>query len=96
MHKVLLIFIATMLLVGCQPYRVTVEQGNLLSESMVAKLNLGMTRDEVAAMLGTPVLNDILHSDRWVYVYTKRVNGKVKATDRLTLEFKSNKLVRIR
>jgi len=51
-----------------QPYRIDVQQGNFVSQEMVSKLQLGMTREQVRAALGTPLLTDIFHVDRWDYV----------------------------
>ena len=51
------------------PYRIDVRQGNYVSQEMVAKLKKGMTRDQVRFALGTPLLKDMFHDNRWDYVY---------------------------
>ncbi len=50
-------------------YRVNVQQGNLVEQKQIAQLRPGMTRDQVRYVLGTPLLQDPFHSDRWDYVY---------------------------
>jgi outer membrane protein assembly factor BamE len=51
------------------PYRITIVQGNFVSKEAASKMRKGMTRDEVKATLGTPLLTDMFHDDRWDYVF---------------------------
>lgn len=50
-------------------YRIDVQQGNVLTQEMVSQLRPGLSRDQVRFILGTPMLVDMFHSDRWDYVY---------------------------
>lgn len=50
-------------------YRINVQQGNLVEQKQIAQLRPGMTRDQVRYVLGTPLLQDPFHADRWDYVY---------------------------
>lgn len=50
-------------------YRIDVQQGNVLTQEMVSQLRPGLTRDQVRFVLGTPLLVDMFHADRWDYVY---------------------------
>ena len=76
------------------PYRPNIAQGNFVSQEMVAKLKEGMTRDQVAFVLGTPLLRDVFHADRWDYVFRyKRGNGEV-ISSKVTVFFQDNRLVR--
>jgi len=50
-------------------YKIDVQQGNVLSQEMVAQLKPGQTREQVRFLLGTPMLADIFHQQRWDYVY---------------------------
>ena len=52
-----------------KPYKIDVQQGNFLDQEMVAKLKPGMTRSQVRFLLGTPLIADPFHPDRWDYVY---------------------------
>ncbi|MBU6488094.1 MAG: outer membrane protein assembly factor BamE [Burkholderiales bacterium] len=51
------------------PYRITIVQGNFVSKEAASKMRVGMSRDEVKAALGTPLLTDMFHDDRWDYVF---------------------------
>ncbi len=78
-------------LAGCV-YKIEVQQGNYVTKDVVDKLKLGMTKAEVRALLGTPLLNDVFHADQWDY-YFSDVRGKVKREPtRLTLIFRNDKL----
>ncbi|MRV75445.1 outer membrane protein assembly factor BamE [Duganella sp. FT92W] len=60
------------------PYRPSIQQGNFISEEMVQQLKVGMTRDQVRFVLGTPLMMDIFHADRWDYPFRlARGNGEV-------------------
>jgi outer membrane protein assembly factor BamE len=50
-------------------YKIDVQQGNVLSQDMVSQLKPGQTRDQVRFILGTPLITDIFHQQRWDYVY---------------------------
>ena len=53
---------------GCV-YRIDVQQGNLLDDTDVEEVKIGMTRSQVRFLLGTPMVEDAFHKDRWDYVY---------------------------
>lgn len=69
-------------------YRIDVQQGNVLSQEMVSQLKPGQTRDQVRFILGTPILTDMFHANRWDYVYRLQ-DGRTLAvqTRRLTVFF---------
>jgi outer membrane protein assembly factor BamE len=77
------------------PYRIDIQQGNLVTQDMVAKLQPGMTRGQVRFVLGTPLVTDIFHSDRWDYVYSYEKAGKLTEQRRIAAVFSGDKLVRI-
>jgi len=56
-------------------YKIDVQQGNVLTQEMVTQLKPGQTRDQVRFVLGSPMINDIFHQQRWDYVYRYR-NGQ--------------------
>lgn len=72
------------------PYRPDIQQGNFISQEMLAQLKVGQTRDQVKFILGTPLLMDVFHTDRWDYpFYLARGNGEL-TTARVTVYFKDN------
>ena len=63
-----------LLLSGCSyiptlPYKIDIQQGNVVTEEMVEKLKPGMSRSQVRFVLGTPLITDVFHADRWDYFY---------------------------
>lgn len=76
------------------PYKTDVQQGNWITSEQVEQLRVGMTREQVRYVLGTPTLQDIFHSDRWDYPYYNQP-GYGKVDKRLfTVWFDGNTLVR--
>ncbi|WP_368492553.1 outer membrane protein assembly factor BamE [Janthinobacterium sp. Marseille-P9896] len=74
------------------PYRPDIQQGNFVSQEMVAQLKEGMTQDQVVFLLGTPLLTDVFHADRWDYAFRmQKGNGEITSS-RVTVYFK-DKLV---
>lgn len=77
------------------PYLVDVRQGNYVTQEMVAQLKPGMTKDQVRFALGTPMVADVFHGERWDYVYRFKP-GRGEAQQRhLVVFFDQGKLVRV-
>ena len=68
-------------------YKVTVQQGNVITQQMVDDLRPGMTREQVAFVMGEPVIKNPFDQDRWDYVYTLRVPGVVRDHMKMSLFF---------
>ncbi len=81
-------------LVAVTPYKVEVVQGNFVSKEQVDLLKAGMSRQQVREILGTSLLTDVFHSDRWDYVFTIRRQGVEPQQRRLTLFFNGDLLAR--
>ncbi|MBA3032399.1 MAG: outer membrane protein assembly factor BamE [Gammaproteobacteria bacterium] len=77
------------------PYRVDVRQGNYVTQDMVARLKPGMSRDQVRFALGTPLVTDMFHADRWDYVYRFQPGRGAAQLRRLVVFFEDGKLVRV-
>ncbi|WP_208279715.1 outer membrane protein assembly factor BamE [Massilia oculi] len=72
------------------PYRPDIQQGNFVSQEMLNQLKAGQTRDQVRFLLGSPLLMDAFHADRWDYpFYLARGNGEL-TTSRVTVFFKND------
>lgn len=76
-------------------HKMEINQGNMVTPEMRHKLKLGMTRLQVQAILGTPLLNDAFHASRWDYVYRLEKKGKLLEKQRMTLYFEGDSLTRI-
>lgn len=76
------------------PYKVEVVQGNFVSKEQVEALKPGLTRQQVREILGTSLLSDVFHANRWDYVFTIRRQGVEPQQRRLTVFFNGEVLER--
>lgn len=83
------------LLSSCAPYKIDIRQGNFVTPEMREKLKLGMTRQQVRYVLGTPMINDAFHANRWDYAYRLEHGKKLIEEHKLTLYFEGDNLVRM-
>ena len=91
------IVLALLLLTSCiKTYKHDVQQGNILDQDRLARLELGMSKSDVQTLLGTSLLQDSFHPDRWDYFYSLR-KARQNDTEKklLTLYFKDGKLSQI-
>jgi outer membrane protein assembly factor BamE len=91
------VILALLLLSSCiKTYKHDVQQGNILDPDRLARLEIGMSKNDVQTLLGTSLLQDSFHPDRWDYFYSLRKAGKKDSEKRLlTLYFKDGKLEQI-
>ena len=76
-------------------YRIPIQQGNVLEQERVNQLQPGMAKRQVRYLMGTPMLVDPFHQDRWDYLYRLRPpRGEVEER-RVSLFFENDQLVRI-
>jgi len=81
---------------GIKPYRIEIQQGNFISQEMVSKLKLGMSKDQVRYLLGTPLITDSFHAERWDYVFRRqKVNSTELEHRKLAVFFEDGRLKRI-
>lgn len=100
MNRILLVFFlaAAPLVSSCvRYYRPDVQQGNVISQAMVDQLEQGMSKRQVLNILGTPLVVDPFHSDRWDYLFTFRKGSKTTIQDQsqLTVFFENEQLTLI-
>lgn len=78
-----------------EPHKIDIQQGNRVKQEDLDKIKVGMTRDQVKFVLGTPLLQDAFHQNRWDYMYYL-MDGKGKVVkSRVSLFFEGDQLVRI-
>lgn len=77
------------------PYKIDIQQGNVVTQDMVAKLKPGMTKAQVRFVLGTPLITDAFHANRWDYVYRYQKAGKLTEERKLALFFDQELLQRV-
>jgi len=77
------------------PYRPDVVQGNFVSREQSQALRLGMPRQAVRDILGTPLVTSVFHADRWDYAFTIRRQGAEPQLRRFSVLFKNDILVQL-
>jgi outer membrane protein assembly factor BamE len=77
------------------PYKMDIRQGNYVTPEMREKLKLGMSRSQVRYVLGTPMVSDPFHANRWDYVYRLEHEGEIVEKQQLTVYFEGDNLVRV-
>lgn len=74
-------------------YKIDVQQGNVVEQEMLNKLEQGMDQDKVKFILGSPVLIDPFHTNRWEYIYSYSRKGAIREQRHITVYFDENKLL---
>ena len=104
MRKVLSFLALALAAAGCSyvptipylgPHKIDIQQGNYVTQDMVDRLKPGMSRSQVRFALGTPLIADPFHADRWDYVYVQERKGRIVEKRRISVIFKDEALVRI-
>ncbi len=104
--KFILIFFFLFLVFGCSRsydggfnapllHKIDIQQGNVIDQEMLNKLQPGMDKKQVKFIMGTPVLVDPFHNERWEYIYSFQEGGKVREQRHITLHFEGGKLAHI-
>ncbi len=76
-------------------YKIDIDQGNIVNQDMVDQLEPGMDKARVRYIMGTPMLVDVFHQDRWDYIYLHRPGRGEPEQRRITLHFRDDKLARV-
>ncbi len=90
------IVLALLTACGGIPYRIDVDQGNVVRAKDLARLRVGMSKPQVHQLMGNPLLQDVFHKDRWDYILRYK-NGRTQqvSESRVTLYFTNELLSRI-
>jgi len=93
---IFLVFIALAVSSGCV-YRANIAQGNLIKQEDLDQVEVGMTRNQIRFLLGTPMVDDPFHRDRWDYVYYLKIGRKDAAQKRwVSIVFSEDRVNEIR
>jgi outer membrane protein assembly factor BamE (lipoprotein component of BamABCDE complex)/ketosteroid isomerase-like protein len=97
------LILLSFLLAGCgaglpsvKPFKMDIQQGNVVTSKMLLELRPGMTKSQVRYILGTPLIVDSFHQGRWDYFYQLRQKGKVVEQRRVILNFEKDLLANIK
>ncbi|MDR5170863.1 outer membrane protein assembly factor BamE [Methylobacillus flagellatus] len=98
-----IILLAALLCAACssalpsfKPYKMDIQQGNVVTSKMMLQLRPGMTKSQVRFIMGSPLIQDSFHRDRWDYFYQMRKGGKIIEQRRVIMEFENDALKRVR
>ena len=100
MYKFLTVVLLSILISGCgvlDPlvYKINKQQGNITEQKKVDKLEIGMTKEQVRFVMGTPMTIKSFASNRWDYIYTYKPGHGEYSQNNMTLFFVDNKLSKI-
>jgi outer membrane protein assembly factor BamE len=98
MKKLVLIYLSLTLLSACSKsfdggynmpllYKIDIQQGNVIEQDMINKLRPGMDKNQVKFIMGTPVIVDPFHNNRWEYIFSMQKGGSVREQRHITLHF---------
>lgn len=102
LFKALLVLLPALLLTACNNvpfldfpgvYKISIPQGNIITQDMVDQLRPGMTKRQVIFVMGTPLVRDPFHQDRWDYIYSFQPGGGQRAQERVSVFFVDDQLV---
>lgn len=96
----ILCFSCLLLASGCEnflkPYKLPIQQGNIVTEEKLAQLEKGMTKEQVLYLLGTPMLVDTFDKNEWFYLYRlKAVKKEYNQQKQLRVSFQNNQVAEI-
>jgi outer membrane protein assembly factor BamE len=74
-------------------YKISIPQGNIITQEMVDQLRPGMTKRQVIFVMGTPLVRDPYYQDRWDYVYNFQPGGGVRGQERMSVFFVEDALI---
>ena len=76
-------------------YSIDVQQGNIIEQRMIDQLRPGMNKRQVQFIMGSPMLDDIYHKNRWYYLYSNQPSGENREQKQVSLFFENDKIVGI-
>ena len=79
-----------------KPYKMPIQQGNLVTSKMMMQLKPGMTKTQVRFVMGTPLISDSFHKDQWDYFYQMEKDGAIIEKRRVTLMFEKDLLAKVK
>jgi outer membrane protein assembly factor BamE (lipoprotein component of BamABCDE complex) len=92
--------LAAAVLAGCSwvpswgVYKIDINQGNFVTQDLVERLRVGQTKSQVRSLLGTPLVADAFHANRWDYIYRFESSGRLREEHRLSILFDDDKVTR--
>ena len=98
LNKIMLISLMTTCIAGCADfpfpglYKMDVQQGNVISVDLVDQIHAGMSKDQVLAIMGSPVLTDVFNARQFDYVYTHEHRDYPISEQRVVIQFSDDRV----
>lgn len=96
MQKPIIVIAAMLALTACSYFpgvhKIDIDQGNIVTQSMVDQLRPGMSKEQVRFVMGTPLIIDTFQQNRWDYLLSQEHNGAPRTQERISLFFTDDKL----
>ena len=73
-------------------HKITIQQGNVVTQAMIDKLRPGMTKSQVRFVMGNPIVKDPLNTNRWTFYYSIQIGGGPTIRRELQLYFVDDRL----
>lgn len=90
MQKIIILFVG-LFLAGCSVHKIDIQQGNVVTQEMLDQLELNMPAKKVSFVMGTPLLRDVFHQQRWDYIYSFQDGNGHRKQRNITLFFDKKK-----
>ena len=95
-----LILLTSLTLVSCSTimsyipgvYTIDIQQGNIIEQSMVDQLRPGMNKRQVLYIMGSPMLDNVFHKNRWDYLYSNQPSGEERVQKQISLFFENDQI----
>ncbi len=96
-YLTILLSICILTLPACTVHRLDVQQGNIIKDEMLEQLEVGISKRQVRFIIGTPLVQDPFHPNRWDYVFTKQPGDERKITEykHISVFFEDDKLIKV-
>lgn len=75
---------------ACSVYKIDIQQGNIITQDMINQLRPGMTKAQVKYLMGSPLILDPFHANRWDYIYSIQPGGGALRQENVVLTFDTN------
>jgi len=76
-------------------YTIDIQQGNIIDQAMIDQLRPGMNKRQVLYIMGSPMLDDVFHKNRWDYLYSDQSDGEDRVQKQISLFFENDQIVGI-
>lgn len=76
-------------------YTLEIQQGNIIDQAMIDQLRPGMNKRQVLYIMGSPMLNDVFHKNRWIYLNSDQPSGEDRVQKQVSIFFENDQIVGI-